>query len=114
MCIEHSSVMSQDLCSLVVVYFTFGRIIIFMNQGHRVFHINHNQGLQNVLHVCISWNRNSSVGIMAGYGLDGSGSIPVSARFHSSSQHPDRLWVPPSFLSNATRGSFPVVKAART
>jgi hypothetical protein len=34
MCTEHSVVMSQDLCSLVVLYFTFGRIVIFMNQGH--------------------------------------------------------------------------------
>jgi hypothetical protein len=31
-----------------------------------------------------------------GYGMDGPGLIPGSARFFSSPQHADRLWGPPS------------------
>jgi hypothetical protein len=46
-------------------------------------------------------NRDSSVGIATGYGLDSWGSIPSKGkRFFSILQRPDRLWNPPSFLSN--------------
>jgi hypothetical protein len=40
----------------------------------------------------------------AGYGLDGPGSIPGSARVFSSPQRADRPWAPPSLLSNGYRG----------
>jgi hypothetical protein len=42
--------------------------------------------------------------ISTGYGLDGPRSIPGSVRFLSSPQLPDRLWGPPSLLSNGHRG----------
>jgi hypothetical protein len=46
----------------------------------------------------------SSVGIAAGYLLDGQGWIPCrSQRFFSSPQRPDRLCDPPSILSNGYR-----------
>jgi hypothetical protein len=35
------------------------------------------------------WSQGSSVGIVTGYSLDGLGLIPGSAKFFSSSQHPD-------------------------
>jgi hypothetical protein len=38
--------------------------------------------------------------ISIGYGLDGLGSIPGMARCLFSSQRPDRLYGPPSLLSN--------------
>jgi hypothetical protein len=48
------------------------------------------------------------VGIAIGYGLDGPGSIPDRGkRFFFSTQHPDRLWCPPSLLSNGYWGLFP-------
>jgi hypothetical protein len=46
------------------------------------------------------------IGIARGYGLDGPGSIPGSARFFSSLQRSDRLWSSPSLLSNVYRGLF--------
>jgi hypothetical protein len=55
----------------------------------------------------------SSVGIATGYGLDDPGSILGSARFFSSPQRPDRLWDPPSLISNGYRDSFPGDKAAK-
>jgi hypothetical protein len=53
--------------------------------------------------ILICWE-DSSVHIGTGYGLDSLGLIPHSARFFSSPQHPDRLWGPPSLLSNGHRG----------
>jgi hypothetical protein len=44
------------------------------------------------------------VGIMTGYGLEGPGSVPGSAKFFSSPHLPDRLWDPLSLLSNWCRG----------
>jgi hypothetical protein len=54
-------------------------------------------------------SRDISVGIATGYGLDGRGVgvwIPVEARFFSSSCCPDRLWDPPSLLSNGYQRPF--------
>jgi hypothetical protein len=48
-----------------------------------------------------------------GYGMDGLGSIPDNdKRFFSTSQRPDRLWSPPSLLSNRYRWLSPGDNAA--
>jgi hypothetical protein len=48
-----------------------------------------------------TWNRDSSVGIAMGYGLDGRGLIPGKGkRFFSTPQLLNRLWGPPNLLSN--------------
>jgi hypothetical protein len=55
-------------------------------------------------------SRDSSVGIATGYGLDDQGlgvRVPVGARIFTSPCRPDRLWGPPSFLSNGYRRLFP-------
>jgi hypothetical protein len=49
----------------------------------------------------------SVVGIATGYGLDDRGigvRVPVGSRIFSFPQRPDRLWGPPSLLSNGYRG----------
>jgi hypothetical protein len=50
--------------------------------------------------------RHSSVGMAIGYGLDDRGigvRVPIGSRIFSSPQRPDRLWGPPSLLSNGYR-----------
>jgi hypothetical protein len=62
-----------------------------------------------------SWD--SVVGIATGYGLDDRRvgvRIPEGSRSFSSLRRPDRLWVPPSLLSNEYRGFFSWGKAAET
>jgi hypothetical protein len=54
-------------------------------------------------------SRDSPVGIVTGYGLDDRGvgvRVPVGSRIFSSPQRSDRLWGPPSLLSNGYRGPF--------
>jgi hypothetical protein len=51
------------------------------------------------------WERVRSVGIGTGYRLDGQCTIPGSARLFSYPQRPDRLWGPPTVLSNMYQGS---------
>jgi hypothetical protein len=51
----------------------------------------------------VHWrSRDSSVGIVTGYGLDDRGigvRVPVGSRIFSTPRRPDRLWGPPSLLS---------------
>jgi hypothetical protein len=52
-------------------------------------------------------NRDSSVGIALGYGLDDRGSIPGECwEFFSKPPRPERLWGPPSLLSNGYPGAL--------
>jgi hypothetical protein len=54
-------------------------------------------------------SRDSSVGIAAGYGLDDRGirvRVAIGSSIFSSPRRSDRLWCPPSFLSNRYRGLF--------
>jgi hypothetical protein len=56
-------------------------------------------------------SRDSSVGIEMGYELDDRGSrvrfLAVAGKFFSSQPCPERLWGPPSLLSNGYQGPFP-------
>jgi hypothetical protein len=57
----------------------------------------------------------SAVGITTGYWLDGRGvgvGVSVEARIFSTPRRPDRIWNPPSLVSNGYRELFPWVKAA--
>jgi hypothetical protein len=52
-------------------------------------------------------SRDSSVGIATDYGLDDRGiavRVPVWSRIFSSPRRPDRLWGPPTLLSNSSGG----------
>jgi hypothetical protein len=63
----------------------------------------------------ISRSRVNVIGITIGYGLDYRGfgvQVPVGSRIFSSPRLPDRLWDPPSLLSNGYREVFPGGKAA--
>jgi hypothetical protein len=60
-----------------------------------------------VQHRMLLCSRDSSVGTVTGYKLDGLGSIPGSVRFFSSPQRPDRLWAHPASYPMGTGGSFP-------
>jgi hypothetical protein len=53
-------------------------------------------------------SQDSSVSLVLGYGLDDRGSNPGrGSEFFSSLPRPDRLWNPPSLLSNGYWGFFP-------
>jgi hypothetical protein len=60
-------------------------------------------------------SRDSVAGIATGYGLDDGGvgaRVPVASRIFFSPRHPDRLWGPPSLLSNGYGALSPRGKAA--
>jgi hypothetical protein len=50
-------------------------------------------------------SRDSAVGIATGRGVGAR--VPIGARNFTSSRRPDRLWGPPSLLSNGYGGLFP-------
>jgi hypothetical protein len=55
-------------------------------------------------------SRESSVGIVTGYGLEDRRvgvRVPVRAGIFFFPRRPDRLWGPPSLLSNSYQGGFP-------
>jgi hypothetical protein len=61
--------------------------------------------ISNYYQVLLS--RDSSVGMVTGYGVDGRGSIPGSGkRYFSSAACLDRLWGPPSRMYNEYNGAF--------
>jgi hypothetical protein len=56
-------------------------------------------------------SRDSIVCIATGYGLDDQGvgvGVPVGEKIFTSPFRQDRLWSPPSFLSNGYGGLFPL------
>jgi hypothetical protein len=71
--------------------------------------LSNSEGTQNV--TCFI--RDSSVGLVTGYGIDGLGSIPSRAILFFSPQRPDRLWGPSSLLSNTCRSPFPQTQSFR-
>jgi hypothetical protein len=61
----------------------------------------------NIGTITVLGSRDSVIGIATGYGRDDGGvgvRIPVGSRIFSSKSRPDRLWCPPSLLSNRYRG----------
>jgi hypothetical protein len=69
----------------------------FLTPSYHVYHI-------------LSESRDSSVGIVTGYGLDDRGvgvRVPVESRIFCTPRRPDTFWGPPSLLSNGYRGVFP-------
>jgi hypothetical protein len=76
-------------------FFTFLRFL--WNVFYNLYFINHK-------------SRDNAIGIATGYGLDDLGvgvRVPVGPRIFTFLCRPDRLWGPPSLLSNGYRVLFP-------
>jgi hypothetical protein len=87
---------------------TAGRIFIKFDMNIMRLEATRNLYILNFLQSVRS--RDSAVGIATGYGLDDLGvgvRVPVGSRIFCSPHLPNRLWGPPSLLSNGYRWLFP-------
>jgi hypothetical protein len=79
-------------------------LLVFANSGSSVEQKNMDMCADAVNRMYSGFlSRDSLVGIAIGCGLEGQGfgvGVPVGARIFSSPRRPDRLWGPPSLLSN--------------
>jgi hypothetical protein len=112
----------QSLNFLRILRIMFGTGLSVMNAGPKSSSVNIS-GLNNDTSVPMNPDvmfdgvsggaRDTSVGIATGYRLDDRSSIPGGGwEFFSSTPCPNRLWGPPSLLSNGYWDLFPCGKAA--